>query len=570
MLRKCKFFNLLLTFFISFALLAGCGGGGGGGGVVGPLTVVISLVSSTGNPLGDMRCVDEGNMIACRGIPYAEPPVDELRFAVPVINQMWNSGWDGTFRATEFGNKCVQDDGSGSEDCLFLNVFFPKGTEPGDALPVMFWIHGGALIQGEGSLPGYDVPDLVKKGVVVVTINYRLNAFGFLPHPALEDPTGNFGLKDQVLALQWVQDFIENFGGDPTNVTIFGESAGGHSVLSLLVADPVIVGGLFHKAIVQSGSYSPTQTDLATVGYFGLGLPFANVLGTPSTGPCGGTDDTAEIRACLRDLTVEEVMDAQNSGPAWAWISPVYAAGTFLPQSISTAITAGNIADVPIMIGSNLNEGSLFTALFMGDYNNFDTLADLELGVITLLATDPRVYSRVKVASDYTSWAEATYGANDNKYRNAHSMIFTDATFTCNCLGQWVQLAALPRTVYAYWFTDSDAPINPTYSILEFLADLFNLGEWGFGACHSFEIQYIFGHLKERLQATDEQKALSNRMINYWTNFAQNGAPGGGWTAFNGTNIRVLNPAGDSDATAVAFAGAHYCAYWADPGTFWP
>ena len=151
MLRKCKFFNLLLTFFISFALLAGCGGGGGGGGVVGPLTVVISLVSSTGNPLGDMRCVDEGNMIACRGIPYAEPPVDELRFAVPVINQMWNSGWDGTFRATEFGNKCVQDDGSGSEDCLFLNVFFPKGTEPGDALPVMFWAVASCMAMRSGS-----------------------------------------------------------------------------------------------------------------------------------------------------------------------------------------------------------------------------------------------------------------------------------------------------------------------------------------------------------------------------------------------------------------------------------
>lgn len=464
----------------------------------------------------------------------------------------------------------MQDDGSGSEDCLFLNVFFPKGTDPGDALPVMFWIHGGAYIQGAGSVDGYDVPDLVKKGVVVVTINYRLNAFGFLPHPALEDPTGNFGLKDQVLALQWVQDFIENFGGDPTNVTIFGESAGGHSVLSLLVADPAIVGGLFHKAIVQSGSYSPTQTDLTTVGYFGLGLPFANVLGTPSTGPCGGTDDAAEIRACLRDLTVEEVMAAQAAGPAWAWISPVYAAGTFLPQSISTAITAGNVANVPIMIGSNLNEGSLFTALFMPGYGNFASLDDLKDGVTDLLVADPRAYSRDAVAASYTGWAETTYGDNANKYRNAHSMVFTDATFTCNCLGQWVQLAGAGNTVYAYWFTDSDAPIHDTYADLGALSPYFNLGKWGFGACHSFEIQYIFGHVQSHANVTPAQVDLSNRMITYWTNFAKNGAPGGGWTAFNGTNIRELNPAGDSDATAGAFAGAHYCAYWADPGTFWP
>lgn len=572
MLKKFRFTYLVVAFFMALSLLAGCsGGGGGGGGVAAPTFETV---------LGDVRCVDEGDMIACRGIPYAAPPVGDLRFARPQAHATWT----GVRNATAFGSACVQDNGTGSENCLFLNVFMPAGTEPDADLPVMVWIHGGALIQGASSVPGYDVPALVNEGIVVVTINYRLNAFGFLPHPALEDTTGNFGLKDQVFALQWVQDTINSFGGDPGNVTIFGESAGGHSVLSLLVAPSAA--GLFHKAIVQSGSYSPTQTALST-GYYTLGAPFADlpaaypvVPDSPflprGVGPCSSESAdpatwAAEIRACLRNLTVAEVMAAQNAGPAWAWFTPVYAAETLLPKSISAALTAGEVANVPVMIGSNLNEGSLFTALFMSGYGNFAALDNLVAGVTTLLVADPRSYDRSAVASDYAGWAAATYGANDNRWRNAHSMIFTDATFSCNALGHAATLAALhPTSTYSYWFTDADAPIHDTYAALGALSAFFNLGNWGFGASHSFEIQYIFGTVQDHSNVTPNQVTLSNRMITYWTNFAKDGAPGGGWTAYNGTNIRELNPAGDSDATATAFATAHYCACWGSPGLCWP
>lgn len=534
------------------------------------IVALSNLIKSTEQ--GMVKGVDEDTMYAFRGIRYAKAPIGERRFFPPVALDDEDK-WSGIRDAEEFGNVCVQNDGTGSEDCLTLNIFTPKGSGP---YPVMVWIHGGALIQGSSSVPGYDIPALVNQGVVVVTINYRLNAFGFLPHPVLEDPTGNFGLKDQVMALRWVQDNIANFYGDPGNVTIFGESAGGHSVLSLM-ASLVRDEGLFHKAIVQSGSYSPTQTPLS-LGYYTLGAAFGDlnsypdvVPGFPPTGvgPCSGTN--TEILACLRGLSVAEVMAAQAAGPAWAWISPVYAASTFLPKNIATALTDGDVADVPVMIGSNLNEGSLFTAMFMPQYGNFEAPANLLTGVTTLLATDFRSYSRNAVSTYYTAQAVTKYGDNINKYRNAHSMIFTDATFTCNALGHATLLAQRAgQNTYAYWFTDNDAPINPTYGALAALSAFFNLGNWGLGASHSFEIQYIFGTVQDHDNVTGDQVDLSNRMIAYWTNFAKNGAPGGGWTVYNGTNIRNLNPADDSDSTAVAFATAHYCGCWATPAACWP
>ena len=512
-LKRFQNISRLLILALIVSALIGCSSGGDGGFFL----FQQSSTSTTGKiHVGDaeLTCADEGNMVACRGIKYAEA----LRFAPSEMVEL-----EGDINARQFGSACVQyadHDGNpltpeivvGSEDCLFLNVFFPAGTTSADNLPVMLWIHGGALIQGAGSVPGYDVPALVNEGVIVVTINYRLNAFGFLPHPALEDPTGNFGLKDQVKALEWVQSYIADFGGDPGNVTIFGESAGGHSVLSLMVSS-IRNEGLFHKAIVQSGSYSPDQmrltpTDLSDTttwelpnGHFFLGFPFANVFTAPSPGPCGGTDDAVEIRTCLRNLTPEQVMfwqtrpDLEEGDPnpshAWAWITPVYHENTFLPKSIDQALTDGDVAEnVPVIIGSNLNEGSLFTGLFMPRYGGFEAIENLEDGVTDLLLADPREYDRNFLAAFYTAEAEDLYGDNANKYRNAHSMVFTDATFTCNNLNQWSQLANAGNTVYAYWFTDRNAPINPTYGALGALSAFFNLGNWGLGASHSFEIQY--------------------------------------------------------------------------------
>ena len=515
-----------------------------------------------------LTCADKGDIVACRGIPYAEPPVGDLRFAPPAPRLL-----EGNIRATSFGSACVQDDGSGSEDCLFLNVFFPKDTEPGDNLPVMVWIHGGALIQGASSVPGYDLPALVKEGVIVVTINYRLNAFGFLPHPALEDPTGNFGLKDQVAALEWVKDYIEDFGGNPDNVTIFGESAGGHSVLSLMVSSRKD-SGLFHKAIVQSGSYSPEQTALGA-GYYILGSFFGDLNGYPDVvpgfpptgaGPCSGTNE--EIRACLRNLTTDEVMDIQLAAPTWVWISPVYAAGTFLPKNIQTALTDGDVANVPVMIGSNRHEGTLFAGLFLAQFGYMGDETQYRAGVSALInpTGEPAYEAFATAAGDYYLNV-APGGAGDlNLYRNAYSMIWTDATFSCNALAHASALAAADRPTYSYWFTDADAPINPTYSTLGFLSSLFNFGAWGVGAVHSFEIQYIFGTVQTHPDVTPAQRNLSDRMITYWTNFAKNGDPGEGWTVYNETNIRDLNPAGDSDVTAAGFDGAHHCtAFWAVP-----
>lgn len=560
-----KFSAVLWCLFLSLslALVLGCSSSDDNAFFILPeRTVEVEAGNAT------LTCADKGDIVACRGIPYAEPPVGDLRFAQPEPRLL-----EGNIRATSFGSACIQDDGSGSEDCLFLNVFFPKDTEPGDNLPVMVWIHGGALIQGASSVPGYDLPALVKEGVIVVTINYRLNAFGFLPHPALEDPTGNFGLKDQVAALEWVKDYIEDFGGNPGNVTIFGESAGGHSVLSLMVSSQRD-SGLFHKAIVQSGSYSPTQTALETTGYYGLGLPFATLPGpVPSAGPCsnGGVYDVDDIRACLRGLTVAEVMAAQNAGPAWAWISPVYAAGTFLPKNIQTALTDGDVANVPVMIGSNLHEGTLFAGLFLAQFGYMGDETQYRAGVSALInpTGEPAYEPFATAAGDYYLNV-APGGAGDlNLYRNAYSMIWTDATFTCNNLAQWGRLTGAGNDVYAYWFTDQDAPINPTYVALRGLLEPFKLldfGEWAVGASHSFEIQYIFGTVQTHPDVTPAQRNLSDRMITYWTNFAKNGDPGEGWTVYDETNIRDLNPAGDSDVTAAGFDGAHHCtAFWAVP-----
>ena len=248
-----------------------------------------SPVVATDN--GPIRGTTIGQMQAFRGIPYAAAPIGDLRWRPPQAHP----GWQGVLDASAFGPHCPQvatpyGTPSTTEDCLFLNVFTPEKTNHGQPhlLPVMFWIHGGGLVVGESD--GYDPTRLVAKGVIVVTINYRLGELGFLAHPALsaESPTGasgNYGLMDQQAAMRWVQRNIRAFGGDADNVTIFGESAGGLSVHSEL-ASP-LAAGLFHKAIVESGAYSLTQPSLASAQASGTAFAAAQAARARRPPACG-------------------------------------------------------------------------------------------------------------------------------------------------------------------------------------------------------------------------------------------------------------------------------------------
>lgn len=220
----------------------------------------------TGTPLNDV--------LVFKGIPYAKPPVGPLRWRAPVPPEPW----DQPRAMTDYGPSCPQPRASmggwdrhvfpihQSEDCLYLNVWTPAKA-PSDRLPVMVWIHGGGFVQGSGSMRFYDGQNLARRGVVVVTLNYRLGPFGFFNHPALQTESddgsaGNYGLRDQIAALKWIQDNIAALGGDPGNVTIFGESAGGVSVATLMTSPPAQ--GLFHKAIAQSGAVPQRVPNLQT------------------------------------------------------------------------------------------------------------------------------------------------------------------------------------------------------------------------------------------------------------------------------------------------------------------
>jgi len=567
MLKKFKLAYLLAAFFIALALLAGCGGGGGGG--------IATRTFETDQ--GTIRCLDYGTYYACLGVPYAAPPVGDLRFAPPA-----DPADRGTtvYNATSFRSACPQNasqfgTASTNEDCLYLNIYIPKtGTTP---FPVMFWIHGGAFIYGSGDNPPYDPQRLLREGVILVTINYRLGALGFLPHPALmaeHGQPGNYGLMDQAKALEWVQNNIANFNGDLTNVTIFGESAGGHSVMSLLVAAPDNINmpptsSLFHRAIAESGSFSATQMSMNN-GFFVFGLPFATLPGPiPSPGPCanGGVYDAAAIRACLRSLSVDTILATQATG----LYIPVYQSGTFLPQSISDGLSNGDFNQVPIIIGSNRDEGTLFAALYMGTYNNFTTLDNLVDGLEALFFG--LGYDEQQIAEDYVDRAIAVTESDThpNNYRLAYSMIFTDSFFNCFNFAQWYQLATYVDT-YGYWFQDRQAP-NGNWGTLFGAAFL----PVGVGATHTLEIPYAWGWVGAR-GGTANQIALSERMVRYWTRFAKTGDPNGGtdpeWPAFDSDEPSIMSFDDDDDeadqtingaTSALLFMNVHNCLYWQNP-----
>jgi para-nitrobenzyl esterase len=472
-----------------------------------------------------------------RGIPYAAAPVGDLRWSPPQPHARWTAVLD----ATQFANHCPQPFGAfgratDTENCLFLNVFTPnnRGTDHAAShglRPVMVWIHGGALVTGESD--DYDATPLVEQGdVIVVTINYRLGALGFLAHPAFTAETpdhasGNYGLQDQQEALRWVQRNIVRFGGDPSRVTIFGESAGGLSVHSQLASPSSH--DLFHRAIVESGAYQLAIPELAT----------GEAAGTRFAAAAGCTDQSA---ACLRGLSVAQVLATQGGNFS---TTPVVD-HKVLTQSIGTAFATGQFNRVPVIEGSNHDEWRLFVGG-----------AELVTGPVTAAGYPAAIQATLGVSAPIAAFLAAQYPlASFPSPDLALSALGTDAIFACNARFS-AQLLSQFVPTFAYEFNDENAPQR-------FLPPV----SFPYGSAHASEIQYLFGlPVTVPAPALDaDQQQLSAAMIDYWTTFARTGQPSSFGTPFwapyqtQSDTAQSLVPAAPRPETG--FAADHRCALW--------
>ena len=467
------------------------------------------------------------------GVPYAAPPVGQLRWRPPQPHERWRGVRD----ATRFGARCPQTAGafglaSTNEDCLFLNVFAPEREDEGSPhrAPVMVWIHGGALVVGESN--DFDPVRLVAQGLVVVTINYRLGALGFLAHPALtaESPraaSGNYGLMDQQAALGWVRRNIRAFGGDPANVTIFGESAGGLSVHSQLVSP--LAAGLFGRAIVESGAYQLTQPSLTTAE--AAGRAFSTRAG------CAG-----QTVACLRSIPVATVLANQGAGTTGPTVD-----GAVLRSSIGAALRSGSFNRVPVIEGTNRDEWRLFVAGTEVATGVPLSAAGYPAAIAATFRVPPAVVSAIAAEYPLASYPSPSV---------ALSAAGTDAIFACPGLTVTGLLAQRVRT-FQYEFDDPNAPMR-----------FFPPVSFPTGAYHAAELQYLFKLTTQRPDPglSADQARLSRAMVAYWTQFARAGDPNSRRTprwprSDAGQRFQALTP--PTPDTAGGFAAEHHCAFWA-------
>ena len=464
------------------------------------------------------------------GIPYAAPPTGPLRWQPPQPAARWTGVRD----ATTFAPHCAQPTStfgtaSTSEDCLYLNVYTPPGTRPLADRPVLVWIHGGAFVYGESD--NYDPSDLVRAGAIVVTINYRLGAFGFLADSALasNNTAGNYGLMDQQAALRWVQRNITRFGGNPGNVTLWGESAGGLSVLSQLASPGAR--GLFGKAIVESGAYDldpQSLTDAETAG-----AAFASKLGCAN-----GT--SAQIAACLRTAPASQIVSAE---PLTGYRPDID--GAVLTRSLRQSFATGQFNRVPVLNGSNADEYRLFVA------------EDALQGAPLTPAAYPAMVGTISsVPPGDVAATVAQYPLSDYPSPAlALGAVGTDSEFACTALTV-DQLVSHYVPTYGYEFTDEQAPelFLPPVS-------------FPYGAAHESEVQYLFSYTGAPFPASlsAQQQDLAAGMRASWLAFARTGHPSA-WPRFTGTGqqLRTLNP--QQSGIETDFATTHNCAFWAGLG----
>lgn len=541
------------------ALLTGCSGAGSETSPppVRPTTTVpVAAPSSSvvgGDPLtlktqqGVVHGTSVGSTRAFLGVPFAAPPVGNLRWTAPQPA----ASWTGVRQVTHLSEPCPQivpivNSYEGSEDCLYANVYVPA-TVPARALPVMVWIYGGGFTvgsSGDDSVANF----AASHDVVAVSFNYRLGPLGFLALASLraEDAhgsTGNLGLLDQQAALRWVHQTIASYGGDPSQVTIFGESAGGISVCAQLVSFGAT--GLFQRAITESGPCTLPAQPLASAESQGIELE--NKLGChPQSGPGGA----AAALACIRTKSAQQVIEALPPDPSFLFGSggswgPV-ADGVTVPYNAQADLAAGRFHHVPVIVGANSDEGRLFVGLWRDEVGSPLTAAQWPGAVTSYFG--PTVGAKVMAAYPLSAYPDP--GA-------ALGQAVGDAVLACPAVAS---AALLARYVPVYEYEYEHAP-NP-----------FVLPMTGIvlGASHSMELPYVFQGPVEssgNFTFTPAESTLADQVSGAWSRFAVTGSPSGSGLSWprlvgKGGSYEVF----DTPTSVATNMKAHECAFWASTG----
>jgi para-nitrobenzyl esterase len=552
------------------------------------------VVTDTGTFTGVPSPSDPAAVDVFFGIRYAAAPVGAARWTPPQPP----TPPPGTVLADFPGPACPQAGSTAplpqSEDCLFLNVYVPATAEPHSKLPVFLWIHGGALVTGTGAQ--YDPSVMVaENNIIVVTINYRLGALGWLVEPGLLAQTpsffqnvgdaGNYGLMDQQFAMQWVQRNIAGFGGDARKVTVGGESAGGLSVSSNLVSTATAK-GLFRGAIIESGAYMlhDVPSEIVYGAIFGAGFDAA--LG------CTQPNDAA----CLRAAAVANILTAQGEVFGANGISPDF--GTkILPSALQQAFSAGQFIRVPVLQGTNANEGRLFEPAdvpFAGSFlnvvaaggpANFDLsnpntfCADgsstpaictypqeinLFLGAIGFPAAENTATLDALIADEYplANFPDPFLPGDAPSSDEALAQIFTDLVFACNGSDSNIDLARFVP-VFGYEFNDPSAP--PVVGFGTAIVPPNDVFGFPTASEHASELQFLF-NFGTPLNADEQQ--LASEMKTYWGNFVNTGDPNwprhsSFWLPFNFFgSVQGLRPGPKVPDPFFNFRQEHFCRIW--------
>lgn len=476
------------------------------------LAVLLAIPARSAVAIQDPVRVEQGQLAGSigrspgirvyRGIPFAAPPMGDLRWKPPQPP----AAWQGVRQATQFGDACEQppfpqngiygdSPPAISEDCLYLNIW-TAAKSPDDHLPVMVWIHGGGFVRGTGAAIGYDGENLAQKGAVVVTINYRMGIFGFLALPELtaESPhraSGNYGLLDQIAALQWVRQNIAAFGGDPHLVTIFGESAGSQSV-NVLMASP-LARGLFARAIGESGGDFGLMTNLAN----------AEQHGRQAAAALGATQD---VLKSLRAKSADALLAASDDD-----LDPIVD-GWVLPQSVFAIFALGQQNDVPIIVGNNADEGTIFPPP-----GGSTSAADFANNVQKRFGARADAFLKIYPAGSSDQDATASYFA-----------ALRDEQFGWNAR-MWARTETQTGHHRAYRYYFSRVPPGRGSRL---------------GAFHGSEMAYVFENYPFRIYYQNEDRQLGEIISTYWVNFARTGDPNSAglpnWPAYDPSKDELL------------------------------